>query len=190
MIERLLENWLTRANERSFQIPFCHWLAFKGYTVVHLTRHCAMEIGKDIIAIDPEGIPCAYQLKGIGGSGKMSLKMWRSDLSAQLSPLVNCKIMHPSIPDCPSHRSILVINGEIVEEVAREIDDFNKMNDAQGMPNRKVEVILKGELFRNFKELQSDFWATNLADIKTYLEIFSKMDEGSFQRRKSASSLT
>ena len=30
MIERLLENWLNRANERSFQYPFCYWLASQG----------------------------------------------------------------------------------------------------------------------------------------------------------------
>ena len=125
MIERLLENWLTRANERSFQIPFCHWLAYKGHTVVHMSRHCAMEMGKDILAIDPEGIPCAYQLKGVEGGGRITLSKWRDDLSKQLHPLVHRKIVHPSIPDRP-HRSFIVINGELDEEVARDIDDFNR----------------------------------------------------------------
>ena len=55
VIERLLETWLNKANERSFQIPFAHWLAYQGYTVLHVSRHCAMELGKDVIAIAPDG---------------------------------------------------------------------------------------------------------------------------------------
>src|SRR5438067_1415359 len=120
MIERLLETWLSRANERSFQIPFCHSLAYEGYTVVHLTRHCSMEAGKDILAIAPDGVPCAYQLKGVDG-GKLSLTKWREELYGQVLSLVNGKIVHPSVPEHSHHRSYLVINGELEEEVAREI---------------------------------------------------------------------
>ena len=184
MIERLIDNWLTRANERSFQIPFCHWLAFKGYTVVHLSRHCAMEMGKDILAIDPSGVPCAFQLKGIEGGGRMTLSRWREDLSRQLHPLVHGSIVHPSIPVGSPHRSILVINGDLDEEVLREIDDFNRQSDNLGTPDRKVETIVKGQLFNAFKELQTEFWATNLTDLKTYLELFLEDGRGQLPKEK------
>jgi hypothetical protein len=38
-------------------------LVAEGYTIVHLSRHSPIEMGKDIIAIDKDGIPCAFQLK-------------------------------------------------------------------------------------------------------------------------------
>jgi hypothetical protein len=177
LIERLLDNWLTRANERSFQIPFCHWLAYKGHTVVHLSRHCAMEMGKDILTIAPDGVPCAFQLKGVEGGGKISLSGWRDDLGRQLNPLVLGKLIHPSIPIGRPHRAFIVVNGELEEEVIREIDDYNRGLADSGL-DRKMEIILRGQLFNYFKELQSDFWATNLGDVKTYLELYLETGRG------------
>lgn len=183
MIERLLETWLNKANERSFQIPFCHSLAYEGYTVVHLTRHCAMEAGKDILAIAPDGVPCAYQLKGVDG-GKLTLSMWREDLSKQLHPLVHRKIVHPSIPTHLFHRSYIVINGDFEEEVLRDIDDFNRASVDAGQPERQVQTIVKGQLFKRFKDLQSDFWATNLTNLKTYLELLTEDGRGQLPKGK------
>jgi hypothetical protein len=183
VIERLLETWLNKANERSFQIPFAHCLAYKGYTVLHVSRHCAMEIGKDIIAIAPDGVPCAYQLKGVDG-GRMTLGNWRNDLSKQLHPLVHTKIVHPSLKSNRHHRSYIVINGDFDEEVQREIDDFNRASREAGQPERTVDTIVKGQLFQEFQELQSDFWATNLHDLKTYLELFLEDGRGLLPKDK------
>jgi hypothetical protein len=186
LIERLLDDWLIRANERSFQIPFCHSLAYEGHTVVHLSRHCAMEMGKDILTIAKDGVPCAYQLKGVDGSGKLSLRAYREDLERQLHSLVLGEVVHPSIPSGQPHRAYIVINGELEEEVSRAIDDFNRTLATSGM-DRRVNVILRGELFRRFKELQSDFWATNLGDVKTYLELYLEDGRGQLPKEKIAS---
>ncbi|MCA9233190.1 MAG: hypothetical protein KDA57_21265, partial [Planctomycetales bacterium] len=159
---------MNKANERSFQIPFAHWLAHEGHTVIHVSRHCAMELGKDVLAIAPDGVPCAYQLKGLDG-GRMTLAKWRADLSSQIHPLVHGRLVHPSLENKQHHRSYIVMNGDLDEEVQREIDDFNRSNADAGQPERRVETILKGQLFQAFKDLQSDFWATNLNDVKTYL---------------------
>jgi hypothetical protein len=43
---------------------FCQMLQAQGHTLLHLTHHCAMELGTDVITIGPNKIPCAYQLKG------------------------------------------------------------------------------------------------------------------------------
>jgi len=67
MNERLVENWLISVNEKTFQIPFCQMLTAEGYTVLHLSRHGPFEEGKDVIALDPAGTPCAFQLKGAKG---------------------------------------------------------------------------------------------------------------------------
>ncbi len=183
MIERLLETWLNKANERSFQIPFCHWLAYTGHTVVHMSRHCAMEMGKDILAIDPQGVPCAYQLKGVDG-GRMTIGEWRRELGQQIHPLVSERIVHPSITSPQHHRSFIVINGDFDEEVHRAIDDFNQTNARSGYPERKVETIVKGQLFQAFKELQADFWATNLHNLRSYLELLTEDGCGQLPKAK------
>ncbi len=83
MLERAVENWLARASEKSFQVPFCYMLAHEGYTVVHLSHHNAMELGKDVLAIDSEGTPCAFQLKG----GNLTLNKWRTEVRDQVGDL-------------------------------------------------------------------------------------------------------
>jgi hypothetical protein len=186
VIERLLETWLNKANERSFQIPFAHSLALQGHTILHVSRHCGMEIGKDVLTIAPDGVPCAYQLKGIPGGGRLTQSQWRDDLGKQVHPLVHAKIVHPSLNTNQHHRSYIVVNGTFDEEVLREIDDFNKANVAAGQPERTVTTIVKGQLFDAFKDLQSDFWATNLHDIKTYLELYLEDGRGQLPKEKLA----
>lgn len=142
-----------------------------------------MEMGKDILTIAPDGVPCAYQIKGVGG-GRLTLSKWRSDLEKQIHPLVHGKIVHPSIPDHSVHRSYIVINGDFDEEVQREIDDFNRSNRDCGQQDRVLRTIVKGELFTRFKDLQTDFWTTNLGDLKTYLELFLADGTGQLPKEK------
>ncbi len=168
MNERALENWLDNANERAFQIPFCHSIAAEGYQVVHMSRHCAMEMGKDILAIDPKGVPCAFQLKNAAGK-QMTLSKWRDDLEKQIVALVHNQIVHPAISSDKPHRAFVVINGELSEEVARSIDDFNR--GLRGRP--KLTVIVRGQLLDKFKKLGANFWPSEIStEFKLFLEIF------------------
>lgn len=185
MIERLLETWLTKANERSFQIPFAHSLASDGHAVLHVSRHCGMEIGKDIISIAPDGVPCAYQIKGVNGK-RLTQSKWRSEVSAQIHALLNSKIVHPSLSTSTPHRSYLVLNGQVEEEVQREIDDMNRMYRDDGLASRQLNLIVYGELFKRFKDLQSDFWATNLSDLKRYLDLFLQSGKGTLKKAQLA----
>ena len=75
MIERVVENWLTNANERQYQIPFCQVLAAEGETVVYISPHGQREQGKDVITLGRgrNRVPRAYQLK----AGRVTLKDWR-----------------------------------------------------------------------------------------------------------------
>lgn len=97
MLERAIENWLDKASERSFQIPFCYMLSRQGYTIVHISSHNAMELGKDILAVDKSGTPCAFQLKG----SNITMRLWRDEISGQVGDLAYGKVNHPSI-DPPS----------------------------------------------------------------------------------------
>jgi hypothetical protein len=186
VLERVLETWLDKANERSFQVPFCHSLAFEGYKVIHMSRHCGMELGKDILAIAPDGTPCAYQLKGVNG-GKLSLGKWRNEVQKQMYDLVMGRIVHPSITTSKPHRSYLVINGELDEEVSRAIDDFNVARRQEGNGHLRICTILKGELLDSFRRLQTDFWPRELSDTKTFLELFLETGKSSLPRGKLAS---
>lgn len=186
MNERVIENWLDKANERSFQIPFCHALYSEKHTIIHMTRHCGMELGKDIIAIAPDKVPCAYQLKGVNGK-RLTLSRWRKELLPQIQNLVFGKLVHPSLKPHKHHRAYIVINGGLEEEVQRAIDDFNRARKDEGNPKRQIHLIVKGELLRMFKNLQSGFWPAELVDERTFLELYLEQGNGPLPKQKLAS---
>lgn len=188
MLERLVENWLDKAIERTFQVPFCHMLVNEGYTIVHLSRHCGMELGKDILAVSPEGIPCAYQLKTARG-GRISLDQWNRDISPQITNLVAGKIVHPSIDSSVHHQSYLVTNGILEEEVARAIDDINRQWQDQGQGHLKLRTIVKGELIEKAKNLGPGLWPAEPLDAKLVFELFLEKGAGVFPKSKLSSLL-
>ena len=182
MLERIIENWLDNTTERLYQKPFCYILAAEGHTIIHSTRHSAMELGKDIISIDPDGKNCAFQLK----TGNISLAKWRSEVSSQIEDLVCGQINHPSVDVSEHHISYLVTNGRIEEEVIRAIDDRNRAWANQGQ-SYCLETIVCGQLLEKAKRLGTDLWPSELTDIKTLLEIFLENGEGIFPKAKLAS---
>ena len=183
MLEKIIENWLDKASEKSFQQPFCYMLSAEGHTIIHSTRHNAMEMGKDIITIAPDRTPCAFQLK----SGNISLAKWRSEVSPQIDALVCGQINHPSVNTLEHHRSYLVTNGRIEEEVSREIDDRNRGWTSQGLPRYHLETIVRGELFEKAKRLGTDLWPSELTETKMLLEMFLENGQGILPKAKLAS---
>jgi len=186
VIARVVENWLDSATEKEFQIPFCHVLNYEGKTVVHLTRHCPMEMGKDIIALEPDGTPCAYQLKNIGGA-KLSKDEWRTKLLPQMDELVLQGIEHPAVKPGKHHRSFLVINGELDEEAIASVRQYN-----QGLQNRRfpkeqrLGIIVKGKLYKAFMELGTDLWPPELAESRALLELYLELGDSCFPKEKLA----
>ena len=167
MIERIIDNWLTKSSERSYQLPFCYMLVQEGYTVIHLTRHCGMEFGKDVIANDPDKIPCTYQLKDVKG-GKYKLRDWQENIH-QIYQMVLTPLEHPSVPPHQQHRSFLVINGDIDEEVSTAIILQNLKWERQG-EKYKIEVIVKGQLLEMALKNKDQFIPSELLDFKLLLE--------------------
>ena len=182
MIERIVENWLIKANEKSFQIPFCQMLTGEGYKVVHLTRHGSFEEGKDIIAIDPDGTPCAFQLKG-SDSGKITQKEWAKYID-QVNRLVEIPIKHPSIDETKSRRVYFVTNGELDEEVRVEIAGRN--SDWRRRQHPELIPIVKGEMLTRFMIIQSDLWPDQLTSEKELLELFLANGYGYLDKSKLA----
>ena len=182
MLERIIENWLDKASERSFQLPYCYMLSAEGHTIIHLTRHCGMEMGKDIITIAPDGTPCAFQLK----AGNISLAKWRTEVSPQIEDLVVGQINHPSVDNSVHHRSYLVTNGNIAEEVCRAIDDRNRTWESQSQPYLRLKTIVRGQLIEKAKKLGTDLWPSE-TDIQTLLEMFLESARGVLPKGKLAS---
>jgi hypothetical protein len=168
--ERLLEGWLDSASERSYQGPFCQVLSAQGYAVLHSTRHSPIEFGKDVIAVAPDGTPCAYQLKGNPG-GRLTHAQFR-EISPQLIELATQAIVYPGCPTGP-HRSYLVTNGNIDEEVQRAIDDVNR-NFAQRGLGSHIEIIARGRLLDWFKQC-ADFWPTEIPDLHRMFKLLASV---------------
>lgn len=165
MIEKLLENWLDSASERSYQAVFVQMLSAQGYRVVHSTRHTALEYGKDVLAIAPDGNGCAYQLKG-HPAGRLGLEQFRRDIQPQLLQLISQAVVFPGFPTMP-HRVYLVSNGYFEEEVQRAVDDMNRMP----YPS-KVTLISRGELLSWCKDFGASLWPSELDDAQAILELF------------------
>lgn len=176
MLSKLIENWLDNASERSYQPAFCQMLISRGYTVIHSTRHCPIEYGKDVLAIASDGIPCAFQLKGNAGSS-LTHSQYR-EIRPQLDEMLNQRIEHPSIsPDLP-HRSYLVTNGRIEEEVSLAVSQANAKNAQDGYPHRKLQTIAREQLLGWALELEDALWPSELSEFKILLEIITfKGDE-------------
>ncbi len=181
MRERLLENWLISQNEKSFQIPFCQLLTGEGYHVIHISRHGPFESGKDVLAIDPNGVPCAFQLKG--SKGKISQREW-SSYSDQINRLVETPIIHPSIDESKPRKAFFVTNGELDEEVRREITDRNRDWERRGLPC--LTTIVKGELLRRFLDLHEELWPKELVGYKALLELYLSDGTGYLDKSKLA----
>ncbi len=182
MLERVIENWLDNTTERNYQEPFCYILSSEGHTIIHSTRHSAMELGKDIITIDKDGIPCAFQIK----TGNVTLHQWRENIAAQTSDLVTLQISHPSVDNSIHHRSYLVTNGRIDEEVSRAIEDRNQAWARQGL-SYSLETYVRGQLFKKAKKLGTDLWPSELTDIRTLLEMYLENGEGILNKEKLSS---
>lgn len=167
MLERLVENWLTRTTERALEIPFCQMLTAEGHRVVHLSRHGPFEQGKDIISVDPNGLVCAYQLKSIGP--KLNQHQWE-ELVPQITRLVEIPVTHPSVIPGSPHEPFFVVNGELDEEVRREIADRNSAWTARNY--RPLRTIVRGELLTRLTTLQTAFWPSPLTFERDLLQLF------------------
>ena len=110
MIERAIENWLTRTNERNYQAAFCQVLMHQGHRVLYSSVHGPMEQGKDVITIGPDGDCHTYQTK----TGDIGLAEWRG-ISGEVQELIELPVDYPGVDKSRPHRAYLVTNGSITD---------------------------------------------------------------------------
>ena len=81
------------------------------------------------------------------------------------------------------HRSFIVINGELEEEVSRSIDDLNA--GLRGRP--KLKTIVKGDLLARFQKLGTNLWPIETsASFLTLLEMYLNNGGGPLPKEKLA----
>ncbi|TNB47148.1 hypothetical protein FF124_13280 [Martelella lutilitoris] len=171
MLENLIEHWLDSIGERGYQAAFLQMLIGEGHTIMHSTRHNAMELGKDIITIGPDGIPCGFQLKGNPG-GRLTLNQYR-EISSQLKELVEYPLKYPGIPEGP-HRCFLVTNGEVEEEVQRSISDFNESLKSRGFDSKqKIEIISRGQILSWAIKYSHNFWPNDFSIHENIIKMYN-----------------
>jgi hypothetical protein len=164
VIERVIENWLTSSNERSYQIPFCQLLAAEGETVIYISPHGPFEQGKDVITLDRRGRARAYQLK----NGDIGLAEWRK-YKGEVDELVELPIKHPAVHSGSSHLPIFVTNGEIKDTVVSAINSSNEAwRKRKYVPLRTVS---KGELLKRFIAANGSYLPQELTDFTTFMEL-------------------
>ncbi|MBI5083311.1 MAG: hypothetical protein HZB13_01780 [Acidobacteria bacterium] len=167
MIERAIENWLTRTNERNYQAAFCQVLMHQGHRVLHSSSHGPMEQGKDVITVEPDGEYCGYQTK----TGDIDLKEWRN-IRGEVQELVELPIDYPGVDKSKGHRAYLVTNGVVTDPVRVEISARNEDNLRKGRQYAQLTVIARDELLKAFVDAQGRFVPTELPDIRSFLEVY------------------
>lgn len=182
MTEKIIENWLTKSSEKSYQFPFCFLLTQEGKTVIHLTRHTSMEHGKDVLAVDREGCAHVYQLKGISGN-RLTVSEWKS-MYEQILQMVFTPCTHPSIRSDTYHKSYLVVNGGIDEEVQHAIIAFNNEWINRGQPQYCINTIVGGEILSMAYSVKHQFIPNELKDFKNLLECYLESGTGFLNKEK------
>lgn len=165
MIERVIENWLTSANERQYQIPFCQMLAAEGETIIQISSHGASEQGKDVVSIAKNGGPCAYQLK----NGPITLGVWR-EIKPQIDELVEYGLRQQTVQFRTHHRPYLVTNGDVNPPALDAINSANRSWSQRGF--RPLVVIDKGQLLSRFRKIHGSFLPKEPVDFRLFLELF------------------
>jgi hypothetical protein len=162
---------LDNASERQYQFAFRNALLFAGYTILHNTSHTALELGKDIVAVAPNGDLVAYQLKGNPG-GRITISQWH-DLLPQINTLVYQPVSHPSVKAGTKHRSVLVTNGEIHEDVYAAIAAYNTQLVASLPKRAPLETVARGQLLTQIINAAETLWPVDVSMQRDILNIFS-----------------
>ena len=172
MRERIVEDWLSRINERGYQAAFGQILAATGHKVLRIS-HSPYEHGKDVLAVTSVGEVRAYQLK----DGNIGLKEWENGYS-QVCALVETLPVHPSLPATYAFRPWLVTNGLFTDPALDRIHQHNAAWERRGLP--KVELRDGRWMHRELTNLSTDFWPIKPPDVRLFRTLYLVDGRGDF----------
>lgn len=171
MLERLIENWLDSAGERSYQRCFCQMLIGQGYRIVHNTEHTPLEHGKDVIAVSPDGKVIGFQLKG--NPGKSLKPSQFNEIRGQLEQLATYSLGIPGYEKKIPDECFLVTNGEIDESVSVELQRLNAALESRGHHPEKIKVITRGTLLSWANSLGLSLWPSEIEDFGNLIKLLN-----------------
>lgn len=164
MNARLVEDWLAKANERSYQTPFAQSLLADGFEILRI-GHSAHEHGKDIIALDRGKRVHAYQLK----DGDLDLKALEENFG-QITALVETQVEHTALRGHPKHQPWLVVSGNasIPAEDRIRVHNINwKKRDFN-----PLRVLAGKQLLQRFWKMSSNFWPQMPEDSRQLFNLY------------------
>jgi len=179
VIERAIENWLTKTNERNYQAAFCQVLMHEGHRVLFSSSHGPMAQGKDIITIAPDGRCHAYQTK----TGDIGLSEWRA-IAGEILELIELPVDYPGVDKAQIHRAFLVTNGTISDPVRVQINDRNEDNERKNRQHAYLQVIGRDSLLKSFVDAQGRFVPRELPDMRAFLELYLHEGRGLLPKEK------
>ena len=175
MNERLVEDWLNKASERAYQIPFAQSLIAEGMQVLRV-GHSPHEHGKDIIAIDKKGKVHAYQLK----DGNLTLTGFQ-EAFGQINALVETPVEHPAITGKPPHKPWLVISGDVTNPAEDRIRVQNEGWKKRRLPS--LSVMVGKQLLVKFINMAQGFWPDKPEDSRSLLSLYLAEGRGCLDRK-------
>ena len=163
--ERIVEDWLTNADERGYQASFIVSLIRQKHRVKYVSAHTVLEHGKDVISVSPTGELSAYQLK----AGNIGLSAWR-DMRGEVEELVLVPVtagagVKPRIAD----RAYLVTSGRVSDPARHQIELINAENQSLGRPT--IELIERDELLGEFLSLFETFLPSGVPDAASVVAL-------------------
>lgn len=174
MLERIVENWLTRSGERGFEVPFSQLLSVEGYRVLHGPVHHPFEHGKDIVAYAPTGELCAFQLKG----GDMDLATFER-IQPQLLALAATAVTYPGVePPRRPDKVALVTSGSLTPPARDRLAAFNAAHRPLGLP--VLETVEKEQLVARFMDAHGKYWPSQPEDLNALLKLYVHDGTGLF----------
>jgi hypothetical protein len=176
LIGRIVENWLTSATERGYQLAFCQLLAAEGEELLYIATHGPFEKGKDVITRASDGSINAYQLKG----GDIRLNEWRA-IDRQINNLVELPINLPQCQPIPSHAPFFVTNGRVDDVVLDYINTANLGWRQRNFPH-PLQVIEKSQLVHRFIAVHGAYLPHEASDFQQFLTLLLSDGKAPFDK--------
>lgn len=173
VVERLIESWLDSQTERRYQPTFIQLLISEGWSVLHNTRHSPIELGKDVIARDPQGVLHCFQLKGNPG-GRVT-KSEAQTLLPQVLELI--ELPAPSLyrQDANErHVAVFVTNGTIDEEAMVLFEAAAARTAKTVCPASRFEVITRGHLVARLAKVAGAVWPSTVEGTRQILNFMAE----------------
>ena len=170
-VERVIEDWLTDCDERSYQASFVSLLIRSGHRIRYVSKHTTLEFGKDIVSVSPDGELTAYQLK----AGNINLSLWRT-IKGEVYELADVPIRSPAGRRLRAHRCYLVTTGTIEDTVREQLRDHNEENRDKGLP--EIEIVERHELIGMFLEVFSEFFPVGVGPFNDLVRVYLSNGRG------------